>query len=405
MAFYEENPQGVTKADVVVAIPSFNEAEEIGRTAEQAAKGLVEYFGNLNSVLINCDNHSSDGTKEAFFSAPGGIPKIYLSTSPGVRGKGNNLRNLFEKVRELESQVVVVIEADIKNLGPHWIRKLGEPVLKGAGFVCPLYVRHKYEATLTSSIVYPLTRCLYGRRVRQPKVGDYGFRGQLVDEFLASKVWTESVQYYGIDTWMPTIALNARMPICQSFMASPKMHRLKDPYAQLAVLFRQTLSTIFDLMVVYKDFWSQVKWSKPTGLFGMDTQDVETPLPVEVNTSRLHERFLQGFDKYSPLWQTVFDQTVCHKLQEIRGLGLPHFSFPSQTWARILFDSAVAYCRMTESEKGNLLDSLLPLYLGKVLTFVKKTERMSIQQAEEYIENECMIFEESKPYMAKIWEQ
>jgi len=404
MAFYEENPHGVTKADVVVAIPSFNEAEEIGRTAEQAANGLLQYFGSLSSVLINCDNNSADGTKEAFFAAPGEIPKMYLSTTPGMRGKGNNLRNLFEKVRELEARVVVVVEADIKNIGPHWIKKLGEPILKGAGYVCPLYVRHKYEATLTSSVVYPLMRCLYGRRVRQPKVGDYGFRGQLVDEFLKSDVWTESVQHFGIDTWMTTIALNARMPICQTFMASPKIHRMKDPYAQLAVLFRQTLSTIFDLMAVYSDFWSQVKWSKPTALYGMDAQDVETPLPVEVNAIRLHERFLQGFDKFYPMWEHVFDQTVCHKLQEIRSLGLQHFSFPSQTWARILFDAAAAYHRMEDAERLNILDSLLPLYLGKVLTFVKKTERMSIQQAEEYIENECMIFEESKPYLAKTWE-
>lgn len=404
MAFYEENPHGITRADMVVAIPSFDEVEEIGRTAKVAAQGLLDHFGSLSSVIINCDNNSSDGTKDAFFSAPGEIPKIYLSTAPEVRGKGNNLRNLFEKVRELEAGVVVVIEADIKNIAPHWIRKLGEPIAKGAGYVVPLYVRHKYEATLTSSVVYPLTRCLYGRRVRQPKVGDYGFKGSLVDQFLKSDVWTESVEHFGIDTWMTTIALNARMPICQSFMASPKIHRMKDPYAQLTVLFRQTLCTIFDLMAVYSNFWTQVKWSKPSALFGMDAQDVETPLPVETNAARLHERFLQGFDKFYPMWEQIFDQTVCHKLQEIRGLGLQHFSFPSQTWARILFDAASAYHRRTDAQRFDIVDSLLPLYLGKVLTFVKKTERMSIQQAEEYIENECMIFEESKPYLAKTWE-
>ena len=50
-----------------------------------------------------------------------------------------------------------------------------------------------------------------------------------------------------------------------------------------------------------------------------------------------------------------------------------------------------------------LLDSLIPLYFGKTLSFVQKTERMSIQQAEEFIENESMIFEESKPYLLERW--
>jgi glucosylglycerate synthase len=404
MAFYEENPGGITKADMVLAIPTFDEVETIDFTTVQAATGLAEYFGGIESVIVNCDNHSTDGTKEGFFATPTEMPKIYISTGPEQRGKGNNLRNLFEKVRELEAGIVVVLEADIRNVAPHWIRNLGEPIRKGSGYVCPLYVRHKYEATLTSSLVYPLMRCLYGRRVRQPNVGDFGFRGDLVDVFLKSPVWTDSVQHFGVDIWMTTIALNARLPICQSLIGSPKIHRKKDPYAHLPVLFPQVISTIFDMMTVYADFWHRVKWSKPTLLFGTDSHEAETPVPAEVNVGRLHERFLEGFDKYNGMWQNVYDQTVCPKLQEIRGLDLQHFSFPTQTWAKILFDMAKAYSRAGESQRAVLLDSLLPLYLGKVLSFVKKTERMSIQQAEDYVENECTTFEETKPYLLKVWE-
>jgi len=404
MAFYEENPSSITKADMVLAIPTFNEAGTISHTTMQAAKGLAEYFGNFESVIVNCDSHSTDGTKDAFFSTPTGMAKIYISTPPDRPGKGNNLRNLFEKVRELEARIVVVLEADIRNVAPHWVRNLGEPIVKGSGYVCPLYVRHKYEATLSSSLVYPLMRCLYGRRVRQPNVGDFGFRGDLVDAFLSSPVWTESVQHFGIDVWMTTIAMNARVPICQSLIGAPKIHRMKDPYAHLPVLFPQVIGAIFDLMMAYEDYWHQVKWSKPTLLYGTDTHNVETSVPTEVNVTLLHELFLQGFDRYNDLWQNLYDQTVGPKLQEIRSLGLQHFSFPTQTWARILFDMAKSYAQAEEPKRAVLRDSLLPLYLGKVLSFVKKTERMSIQQAEDYVENECTTFEETKPYLLKVWE-
>ncbi|NLI81015.1 MAG: glycosyltransferase [Deltaproteobacteria bacterium] len=404
MPFYEENPKDIKQADLVVAVPSYNEAESIGHTVEQCSKGIKQHFSYLSSVLINCDNHSTDKTRDTFFSAPVDVPRIYLSTQPGEIGKGSNLRNLFVKARDLQAKVVVVIEADIKNVSPHWIRNLAEPVLKGAGYVCPLYLRHKYEATLTSSLVYPLMRCLYGRRVRQPNVGDFGFTGRLLDSFLDSPLWTESVRMYGVDIWMTTVALNSRLPICQAVMGAPKIHRMKDPYAHLSVMFQQVVRTIFDQMSIYSNFWLQVKWSKPTSLFGTDSHEMETPLPVEVNVSQLHERFLQGFETYSGIWERVYDQTICPKIQEIRGLGLQHFSFPTQTWAKILFDTAKAYQSLGEGERVSLLDSLLPLYLGKVLSFVKKTERMSLQQAEEYIENECTVFEENKPYLAKIWE-
>jgi len=404
MAFYEENPQEITKADVVVAIPSFNEADTIAATVAKAGQGLTEHFARLDSVLVNCDNHSADGTKEAFFGASTEIPKIYLSTDPGSRGKGSNLRNLFEKVRQLGARATVVVEADIKNVAPYWIRNLGEPLLKGVGYVCPFYVRHKYESTLTSSVVYPLTRCLYGRRVRQPVTGDFGFSDKVVDAFLDAPLWTEATRHFGVDIWMTTIAMNSRVPICQSFMGAPKNHRVKDPFAHLTVLFRQIVGTIFDLMGVYADFWQRVKWSKPTALFGTDIEEMEVPPPSEVQMPRLHEKFLQGFDDHSGMWEEVFDQTLFHKLQEIRNLGLAHFSLPSQTWAKILFDASVVYRGMEEAKRVQFLDSLLPLYLGKVLSFVKKTERMSNQQAEEQVENESMIFEENKPYLLEKWQ-
>jgi hypothetical protein len=234
-------------------------------------------------------------------------------------------------------------------------------------------------------------------------VGDYGFSPKLLDTFLDPSLWNETVESFGVDIWMTNIALATRLPMVQAFMGAPKVHRLKDQYAHLGMLFREALGTIFELMQVYQSFWEQVKWSKPTALSGTDVQEIETPLPVDINAARLHEMFLEGFDKYYWLWEQVYGPMVAPKLQEIRSIGLQHFSFPTQTWLTILFDSAAAYRRMPPPERLNLLDGLLPLYLGKVLSYVRKTERMSLQQAEEYIENECMIFEENKPYITRVW--
>jgi hypothetical protein len=403
MIFYEENPAQITEADVVVGIAASNDGETIARATEQVDKGLREYFPDMRSAIINCDNNSSDGTREAFFAAPGSVARIYVSSESGVRGKGKNLRNFFQRAARLNPKALITVEAGIKNISPAWVRNLGAPILKGAGFVCPLYVRHKYEATLTTSVIYPLFRSLYGRRVRQCTAGDYGFSPKLLDFYLQPPFWNQMLDNYGIDVFMANVALASGCPIVQSVMGTPKMHRFKEGNSHLSEIFHEVVGTIFDLMQVYEGFWKQVKWSKPTALFGTDVQEVETPLPVEINTKRLHEMFLDGFDKYFELWERIYGPTVTPKLQEIRSIELQHFSFPTQTWMTILFDSAAAYRRMSLPERTNLLDALLPLYLGKVLSYVKKTERMSLQQAEEYIENECVLFEENKPYIIKVW--
>ncbi len=76
MAFYEENPGDITRADIVVGIPSANEVESIARITEQVDRGLSEYFPEMQCAIINSDNHSADGTREAFFSAPGNTPRL-----------------------------------------------------------------------------------------------------------------------------------------------------------------------------------------------------------------------------------------------------------------------------------------------------------------------------------------
>lgn len=404
MAFYEENPGQIAEADIVVCIPSFNEAGNIAGTVARVDEGLSEYFPYMRSAIINCDNHSTDGTREAFFSAPGKASKIYIATEPGGGGKGRNVLNFFEKARQLNPKALVIIEADIRNMSSLWVRNLVAPVLKGAGFVCPIYERHKYETFLSNSIIYPLFRCLYGRRLRQCNAGDYGFSPKLLDLYLDPPFRSEMVENSGIDIWMANVALASRLPIVQAIMGAPKLHRVKGRFADLPTLFAEAVGTVFDLVEVYDSFWQQVKWSKPTALSGTDLQEVETPFPpTDVSPERLHAKFIDDFDKYYGLWERVYGPILGRKLQEIRSIGFQHFSFPTQTWMTILFDTAVAYRGMSVSERKELVEGLLPLYVGKVLSYVKKAWRMSLQQAEEYIENECMMFEENKPYLVKMW--
>ncbi len=400
---YEKNPQNVSRADLVVAIPSYREADFISFPTTQAAQGLRRYFSDKKCVMVNCDNNSDDGTKEAFFGADAlDIPRIYISTPPGVRGKGNNFRNLFQKVIELEAKAVVVVDADLKSITPQWIKHLGEPLFNDYGYVAPLYVRHKYDGTITNSIAYPLTRALYGRRVRQPIGGDFGFCGDLARIYLESSTWNQAVSNFGIDIWMTTLAMNNNIPICQAYMGRPKIHKPKDPGAELGPMFSQVVGTVFELMKHASGFWEQVKWSRPTAIYGFGLGEVEMPPPVKVSEEALSSRFLAGLDKYEHVWEKVLAPEQKAKVDEIAQLPPEQFDFPTHFWAKMLFDYAVAYAR-AEMDTEELMASLIPLYFGKTLSFVRKTTRMSVQQAEEYIESDCMVFEETKPYLVERW--
>jgi glucosylglycerate synthase len=405
MKFQEENPESIKKADIVVGIPSYNEAPNIAYPTTQAAQGLKEYFGHLKSVIINLDNSSSDGTCSAFLNTDTmEIPKICLSTHRGIRGKGNNLRNLFRKVLELDAQAVVIIDADLKSITPVWIKNLGEPLFKDFDFVAPLYVQHKYEGALTNNVAYPLTRCLYGRRVRQPIGGDFGISAKMAAIYLKSPLWDEDVSQYGIGIWMTTLAMNEGVPISQAFMGQPRTATPKDPALELGPMFRQIMDTIFNLMISYHDKWASTKWSKPTAIFGFGTGDIEPAPAVKVSKDKLYKKFREGFNTNWDFYRSLFSSENLQKIREIASLDIDHFEMPLPVWARILFDCAIGYHKKVK-DRSRIIEGMIPLYYGKTLSFANKTEGMSNQQAEEYLEEMCLVFEQSKPYLIYRWDQ
>ncbi len=402
MNFTEHNPQGINKADIVVSIPSYNEASSIALPTKQADIGLTKYYAHKTAVIINCDNSSPDGTTQAFFDTDTKTPKMSLTTAPGLVGKGYNLRNLFQKAVELSAKAIIVLDADLKNVTPQWIRNLCEPLFDDYHFVAPLYVRHKYDGSFTNNLVYPLTRALYGRRVRQPVGGEVGFSGETAKLYLDCDYWDENVGQFGVNLWMTTLAVKSPGAVIQSFMGKTKVHRVRDFAADVARMFGQVVTTLFELMCRFDDYWTQVKWSRPTAVFGFGVGEVELPPPVDLDTTTLSSAMRNGMERNWDLYKECIAEPNFNKLEEVASLADADFEFPTNLWARILFDCAVAY-RNTAIPRGELVESLIPLYYAKTLSFVLDTEAMNTQQVEELVEDQCLQFEKAKPYLIERW--
>jgi len=402
-----ENPHNVRTAEIIVGIPSYNEADSIALPTDAASRGLMEFIPGREAVIVNVDNNSEDGTREAFLSTPTYPPKIYISTPPGVRGKGNNFRNLFKAAVELGAKAIVVVDADLKSITPAWIRYLAEPLMGRYDYVTPIYLRHKYDGTITNHIAYPLLRTLYGLRVRQPIGGDFGFSGRMARAFLAEKAWNDKIANFGIDIWMTTIAIARRFNVCQAFLGSPKIHRPKDPAEDLAMMFTQVVSTMFDLMIEFEYLWKDSQESRPSSIFGFGLGVDEKPPAVDVNTGKLFASFKEGFETQGDLWRQIIPIPEFSELEQLCAQrDTDSLYYPSSLWARILFNFAVAYKNgESQEEREAIMDALIPFYHSRVLSFVNKTRNHSLKDAEEYLENVNRIFEAEKFYLIERWDR
>jgi len=399
------------QTEILVGIPSFNNVDTIGHVVRAVSAGLAKYFPNRRAVLVNSDGGSTDGTPEVVSKAVVDFGAMLVSDqqSPlqkiitpyhGIPGKGSAFRTIFEIARRLNAKACAVVDSDVRSITPEWIELLLRPILdEGYEYVSPYYLRHKYDGTITNSLVYPLTRAMYGQRIRQPIGGDFGLSGRLAEHYLDKHVWESDVARFGIDIWMTTEAIASGARVCQSFLGA-KIHNPKDPTADLAVMLVEVMGAVFALMEEHQGVWLSLTGSNPVKVFGFQYEvGVE---PVHVNVEPMVSSFRHGLADLEPIWRQMLTPESMAGLLPLKDCPLQEFSIPDELWAQLVYDAAVA-CHRRVMPREHLLKALTPLYLGRTASFVLETQGLTSAEAEGRIESLCLVFETCKPYLAKCW--
>ena len=289
----------------------------------------------------------------------------------GIPGKGSAIRNVFQVARRLGAKACAVVDSDLRSITPEWIRFLVEPVLEqGYDFVAPHYLRHKFDGTITNSIVYPMSRALYGKRIRQPIGGEFCFSQTMLGRYLDQNVWETDVARYGIDIWLTTEALCSGARICQVFLGA-KIHDPKDPASDLSSTLVQILGAMFMEMDRNTAVWQKVRGSTPVITLGGVSQ-VEAE-PVKVDAGKMMDSVRLGFKNLFEIWSLVLPPSSLLELRKHAQRPLAEFRMPDELWVRIVYDFAVAH-HFRAISRDHLLRAFTPLYLGWVASFVTEME-------------------------------
>jgi hypothetical protein len=402
----------VGAVDIVVGIPSFNNERTIAHVVRAVAGGLAKYFPDRKSIIVNSDGGSTDGTREAVMNADVDtdslllvshkVPTIQRITTPyhGIPGKGSAFRTIFAVTERSSAKACVVVDSDLRSITPHWVELLAAPVLdRGFDYIAPYYLRHKYDGTITNSIIYPMTRTLFGRRIRQPIGGDFGLSGAVASRFLSKDVWETDVARFGIDIWMTVTAMAEGFRVGQSYLGA-KLHDAKDPGGDLTAMFRQVVSSLFGLMETYEAVWQNVQSSEPVPMFGLPFDVGLEPIPVDVE--RMKRAFEQGLRDLTDIYGSILSPETIEGLTAAAAKTGEDFHVSDGLWVRLIYEFAAAY-RGRTIDRDHLLQSLIPLYLGRTGSFVLDVRDASAAAVEEKIETLAREFETQKPYLLECW--
>ena len=400
-AYTAKRIEEIESADILIAIPCYNNEKTIAHVIQMVTHGLAKHYRDLRCVIFVADGGSTDDTREVVkeFQIKPWQEKL-VSIYRGPAGKGSALRSVFEAATWLKVQACAVVDSDLRSITSDWVKYLLDPVLeKGYQFVAPVYVRHKYDGTITNNIVYNLTRALYGKRIRQPIGGDFAFSRDAAKFYHEQDVWDTDVARFGIDIWMTTNAITQGFKICQSNLGV-KIHDTKDPGFHLGPMFRQVLWTVFSLMERHESYWKDIQGSEPVEVFGY-TGQIE-PEPVKIDLDGMINNFKVGFRQFSPLWREIFCNKCFAEIKKATKLDSQDFHLSTDAWIRILYELAATFHAWSVN-RNKLIDLVTSLYYARVASFVRQSWEMSSQEAEDLVEEQAQRFEERKDYLIKMW--
>jgi hypothetical protein len=401
----------VGEVDILVGLPTYNNAKTVGSIVHAIQSGILRGFPRERAVIVNADGGSRDGTPELVTGVSIGDARpasnLYalrtlhsISTKyAGSPASGVALRTILAAAELLRAKACVVLSPESANIEPDWLAKLLGPIYRdGFDLVTPTYRRHKFEGLLITNLLYPMTRALYGLRIREAYSLEFGFSGRLGSQFLGQNVWNDGTDGAGVELRFTLAAIAGRYLIGQSFLGD-KVH-VERHAADLVPALRHTVGTLFSALEPDFPVWSAVAGSQPAPTTGADQEVLLEPL--RVNRKRLREMFSTGVSELESVFQSILSPSTRAELQRIARLGEEEFHYPAELWVRTVYEFAAAYQKSVIS-RDHIIQALAPLFRGRVFTFLMENRNASAADVENNIEGLCLEFERLKPYLLQLW--
>lgn len=316
----------------------------------------------------------------------------------GIESQHSALSAVLEEAVRVSACAVALVAAEAHDDSADWLGTFLNPILEGGfDFVSPAYLRHKADAAINTGIVYPLTRALYGRRLRQPLGGEAALSLPLARRLLEDPDWRRDSAHAGSDSWLVAKVLATEGRACQAWLGA--WPRPEGPTEDPSQTLARVLGVVFREMERHAERWQRVGASVPLTAFGAPgLLDGGTQPPVD----RFVAAFQLGERELASVWGLVLSPGARVALHRAAEAGLERFRIDDSTWARVVYDFAVAhFARLVE--RRQLLLSLTPLYLGWVASFVLETRGLDVKETEARVERLCQAFEHEKRYLISRW--
>ena len=401
----------VGEVDILVGLPTHNHAKTVGHAAQMVRAGLLKYFPRERTAILNADIGSKDGTSDVVkaasmsdgreSSALQSLRTLHCISAQlaGGANKGAAFQTIVAAADLLRARACVVVNPESTSMTPDWMDRLVRPVYREQfDLVTPVYRRHAFDGILITNLLYPVSRALFGKGVREPNPSEFAFSSRFGSDLMNQEAWRQELGQSGAEFCFTAAAMAGGYRLRQSFLGAKE--RADGQSTDLVLAMRQILSALFWSLNEYYAAWNNVSESQPVETDGAD-YDV-TFEAVRVNRKRLYEMFRSGVADLQPVLASILTGPTLEELKRCTSTPEATVPYSDELWTKTVYEFAASYHRAVIN-RDHIIQALVPLYRGRVHTFLEQSRGASAEKLRQDVEALCRTFEQLKPNLLAIW--
>ena len=386
----KEQIENIGSADVVIGLPSFRTGEDLSWAAKIGFTGLNVLIAYPSSGDVIEADHFPGARLVRY---PSSAPERYLSAPLSVYG---SFHEVFQISQRAGSKACCVWNSSPQADSIGAIEQLLRPVLdENFDLVFPSYLEAKFGALVNSSIICPMTRALYGKRIRFPMAIDLGFSSKFVDRLLQTDPSTRRPRSL---QWIASEAICAGLPVCQVNLPLETPH--PPDSTDLSAILTTVVGRLFADLERNMSFWQRSTGSQTVPTFGAPGRKEEEEIVIDVH--RMIDTFQLGYRSLTEIWSVALPPATLLGLKKLTKQTIGEFSMADDLWVRVVYDFALAH-RQRTINREHLLRAMTPLYLAWVASYALENRDVTASGFQNNLERLALAYESQKPYSLSRW--
>ena len=388
--------QSPPSAELVIGVPGLVDVAQLRKAAAQwsdAGLPIAVVYPSMPGANEPIEPLGGDSSNVRLVARE--MTGISGSTVPWL-GSPAVYSTLLADAESLSARACVILNPDLAAFAPTTIEALARPILDDTCDVAmPLYRARPLDGLLNQAILAPVTRALYGKRIRYPLAQDFAVSAAFLPVFRQSISTPAAGQ--GL-VWPATEAVLRDKRLCQVHL--PVHHDYAMAGIDLPALLQLVIAPLFADMERHASVWQRIRASHSITATGPDATPAEQGAESSPDARPMVENFQLGQRNLQEVWSLVLPPVTLLELKKLSRQPLESFRMPDALWARVVYDFGLAY-RLRTLGRGHLLGAMAPLYLGWVASRVLEIQDgIAPGPRQEQLER---VFEQNKPYLVQRW--